>query len=296
MAKNILIFVNSLGIGGGAERIAAEIGTQLHKKGYGVFFLERYRVKKRYDFSGKLITLFDQKSNNFVKKYLRILTTPMKLSKICKKHDIDTVISFLTFQNYMAVMSRIAFNNKAKLILSERCNPSISKSKSKLDYKGYMYSKSDKVVALSRQVEEILKKEFSLDNTITIYNLQNVNDFLKLSQDGLNEEHNTLFDDGFIYINIGRLTKQKGQWNLIRCFKKVNEEKPDSRLIILGGGDLEEELKNLIKRLNLKGKVKILNTVTNVFPYLKKSDCFVFSSLSKASEMSLLKPSPKIYL
>lgn len=43
---------------------------------------------------------------------------------------------------------------------------------------------------------------------------------------------------------MGRLDSQKGQWHLIRAFKKVISDIPDAQLYILGEGGLEEKLKN----------------------------------------------------
>ena len=66
---------------------------------------------------------------------------------------------------------------------------------------------------------------------------------------------------------------------LIRAFKKVVEKYPNSKLIILGKGELKKDLENLIKKLKLENNVYLLGFHKNPFKFLKNSHCFVFSSL-----------------
>ena len=76
-------------------------------------------------------------------------------------------------------------------------------------------------------------------------------------------------------ISIGRLTKQKNFEFLIDNFyKNIN-----SKLIILGNGEDLMMLKNKIKYYNLSDSIFIKPYQSNIFPYLKKSDCLFVSSL-----------------
>lgn len=43
-----------------------------------------------------------------------------------------------------------------------------------------------------------------------------------------------LFDTGYNFLMVGRLTEQKGQWFLLRSFKKVVEEYPSAKLFLIG--------------------------------------------------------------
>jgi len=47
------------------------------------------------------------------------------------------------------------------------------------------------------------------------------------------------FLDDFI-VNVGRLTKAKGQWYLLRIFREVKKQFPNLKLVILGEGELKE--------------------------------------------------------
>ncbi|MEM1578023.1 MAG: glycosyltransferase [Candidatus Pacearchaeota archaeon] len=53
-------------------------------------------------------------------------------------------------------------------------------------------------------------------------------------------------------ITVGRLTKQKGQWYLLRVFKELKKDFSELKLLILGDGELRNYLVNLSEKLGLK--------------------------------------------
>ena len=78
---------------------------------------------------------------------------------------------------------------------------------------------------------------------------------------------------------MGRLTRPKGQWHLIRALSYVKKEIEDVKLLILGQGELKGYLKELVDKLDLRNNVEFLGYQRNPFKYIASSDLFVFSSL-----------------
>jgi len=54
---------------------------------------------------------------------------------------------------------------------------------------------------------------------------------------------------------VGRLTAVKGVQNLVEAMPKILKDYPDAKLVILGVGEMENDLRRRIKELNLKDKV-----------------------------------------
>tara|TARA_S200000501_G_scaffold128836_1_gene121759 strand:+ start:784 stop:1323 length:540 start_codon:yes stop_codon:yes gene_type:complete len=79
-------------------------------------------------------------------------------------------------------------------------------------------------------------------------------------------------------INIGRLSRQKNQSFLIKAFKKILEKDNSFDLIILGEGELKNELKILSKKLKIDNKIFFLGHVDNIFKYLNNSKYFILTS------------------
>ncbi|MEM2041681.1 MAG: glycosyltransferase [Nitrososphaerota archaeon] len=82
-----------------------------------------------------------------------------------------------------------------------------------------------------------------------------------------------------VIINVGRMINQKGQWHLIRAFKLVNEEIPNTRLVILGEGKLRDYLVRLINELKLNDNMYLPGWKSNPFKYMARSTLFCLSSL-----------------
>ncbi|MFI3623150.1 CDP-glycerol glycerophosphotransferase family protein [Vagococcus fluvialis] len=97
------------------------------------------------------------------------------------------------------------------------------------------------------------------------------------------------FDASFMnFVNMGRLSPEKNQEQLIHAFKKFNDEVPKSRLYILGKGPLENEIINLVHELEMERKVILLGHIPNPFEFMKLADFFVLPSFYEGQPMVLL--------
>jgi len=78
-------------------------------------------------------------------------------------------------------------------------------------------------------------------------------------------------------INVARFEDQKDHLTLLKAVNKL-KSKIDFRLLLIGSGSKEKEIRNYIKYKNLNKSVKILKNITNPFPYIIKSDVVVLTS------------------
>ena len=283
MKKRILILVESLKVGGGSERVGATLGTKLHDKDYKVSYLTLMDENPKFHFKGDYYTLNEDdiyKGNN-LKRGFNLLKYSYKIKRICKDLNINTIISVGEVANFYAVLSRWLFKNKVHIIISQHMSPEIFLD-DKVKYQSikFFYPRADEIVCVSKDTERILNETYGIQNTQTIYNMMNLTENIRQSKEELPEEYKELFTGNYFnFINVGRLNRQKGQWFLIRSFRKVVNQHENARLFILGDGTLKNELKDLINELNLNEKVFLLGVQENVFPFLKNSNCFIFSSL-----------------
>ena len=58
-------------------------------------------------------------------------------------------------------------------------------------------------------------------------------------------------DDVTTFVTVGRLSPEKNQGRLIRAFATVHAANPQTRLVIVGSGPLEDDLIALIAELGL---------------------------------------------
>lgn len=272
--KKILIIIPSIKLGGGAEKIASLLCDKLKENGYNINLLTFFTCNLEYFYN---VERFSLNENPNKLKAIKLFIRSKKIAELCKKNKIDTTISFLEAAS-IPLLASIFFGNETKKIISIRNNPLQFNSLLRFLVKIF-YGKANKIVAINKNMRDILVEYFKLKKVEIIYNIINIKKSLQLMKENIPEEFNYLFHDSFVFINVGRLTKPKGQYYLIGAFKKVTEKYKNAKLIILGEGPLRKNLENLISKLNLKNNVFLLGNQENVFPFIKNSKCFVFSSL-----------------
>lgn len=86
-------------------------------------------------------------------------------------------------------------------------------------------------------------------------------------------------DDDFLITNIGRMVEQKNQKRLIDIFALFNEKHPESKLMIIGTGPLENELRKKVENKKIERSVIFTGERGDVPALLAASDLFLFPSL-----------------
>lgn len=94
--------------------------------------------------------------------------------------------------------------------------------------------------------------------------------------------------DVLYVISTVRLDRQKGIDILLKAWAKVKAQEKVPRLLILGQGALESELKELAKFLGIVDSVEFVGLVSNPEDYLKKSSIFVLASRAEGMSNALL--------
>lgn len=277
MKKNIGIIIPSLR-NGGAERVASNLTKDLIDF-YNIYLIVFDTRDITYDYEGTMIDINMPPQKTKIGKIINVLKRSRAVRKVKKKYNLECCISLLEGANLVNVLSK----RKEKVITSERClvsflhNSFLAKKEIK-----YISKKADKIVSLSNLVKKDLVDFFNVeeDKIVTIYNSCDKDRLLKLAskEDSAVEK----FDKNKKYIlTMGRLEYQKGQWHLIKAFKKVKSEMENVELLILGQGNLQSKLEELTKKLQLEDSVRFLGYIKNPHNILKECDIFVFSSLAE---------------
>lgn len=145
-------------------------------------------------------------------------------------------------------------------------------------------NKYDRIVAISKFVGENFNKLFHREkDTEVIYNIIDTTKSLpteRISKDS----------DKFELVTVGRLCKEKGYSRVIEAFNRLNQENllDDVIFKIVGGGPLEQELKDLVHKYNLDDKIIFLGPSTTPWNYLQNGDMFVLSSYTEAFPTTII--------
>jgi glycosyltransferase involved in cell wall biosynthesis len=283
MKKYFLI--NSLA-GGGAEAVLVRVLPHLNPK--KVFLLEK---DIKYSIDNSIVYILSKHATN-TNPILKTFTIPIysyNLSRVIEKNS--TIFSFLERANFVNVISKIFKNHKAVIsVHSNSQKGHIGLRKLNKILIKFLYPRANLIVAVSKGVKQsLIELGIDANKIIVIYNPHPIENIEKLFQEPL-EAYDSIFDYPSL-ITVGRLTKPKGQWYLLRIFKALKEKRKDLKLIILGEGELKNYLVELSEKLGLKTfvwdrynisgdfDVYFLGFQKNPFRFISRSKIFVLPSL-----------------
>ena len=318
MKKKILFLIHTLQVGG-AEKVLVNLANKLDKNKYdvtvmtvintGAFrseldtdikyktifnikFLNKGNKRTKKENKDKSGNLFDKTSKvkKIMAKMYQFFWRHINCEKIYKryiKEDYDIEIAFL--EGISAKIISNSTNDKSKKIawihvdlLNERKTEKFFNNKTE---EKATYEKFDKIIAVSKHVKEQFIKKFEMaEEKVAIrYNPIDGEHIESLSK----EEINDIKKEKFTLCTVGRLSKQKGYDRLLDVVNKLNNEKLEFDLWIIGVGAEEAYLKKYIEE-NKLNNVKLLGYKKNPYKYMKESDLFVCSSRAEGFSTAVL--------
>ncbi len=288
MKNKVLIIIPSLEVGGGAEKVAASLTKKLAEK-YDIYILTFYNYREIYSFSGNYFSL------NLKQKTWRKLLLPFKIFKLIKFISPNIIISFMEHTNILTILVKFIFQLKIPLIICNHNNPKLAYKNNKrymlfLIKRLYKLNLVNLLITLSKDLQNFFKRECNIkkEKVITIYNGINTQEITDLSKAKISYEEIFKDEDIIKFITVGRLIESKGHNYLITAFFKVKNKIPNSKLIIIGEGNMRRQLELLIEQKNLNKDVYLLGFKKNPYKYLSKSDIFILSSEFEAFPLVLL--------
>jgi len=153
-------------------------------------------------------------------------------------------------------------------------------------YLGYL---TQKLIAVSGSERDLAIQHNIVPNKkiITLYNSIDPTDFDDYSY--INRVPEKLKDGSEIILGtVGRLYYQKDPITLIKSFKIINDRFPNTKLIMVGDGPLEQVCIKLIDKLGLKTKIRLAGYQKNSKAYYKMFDIFMLSSHYEGLPYALL--------
>jgi glycosyltransferase involved in cell wall biosynthesis len=274
--KNILIVISSLKLWGWAEKIATTLGTALQKtKKHNIHYFTFYDAKQKYLFEGQEFCLKEKLSWNPLINVVKLFSRAYQINKYCRKHQINTSLSFMEEANFSNIISKKLFWNKSKILVSIRQSVDMV-SKLYQQLIKWLYPGADLIIPNSEEEKENLIHNYCSPRkkTLAIHNFLDLKNIDKKSEE--NTDEFKISEDLFTFITIWRLDKQKNQSFIIEAFKLFYDKYSKSQLLILWEGEKRAELETQISK---HPNIFLLGNQDNVYKFLKQSDCFLFASL-----------------
>lgn len=163
-------------------------------------------------------------------------------------------------------------------------NHLLGKLRKKLTIK--YFNECSNIICCSEQLKTMLISfsNNTLKNVVFLRNPINQHEIIEKA----NTECNYHFDKSVItFITVGRLTQQKGYDRLIPIMAELHQRYSNFKLLIIGDGDLRQQLVELSKECNADQFVEFLGHQDNPFKYVLRSDVYVCSSYMEGYSTSI---------
>lgn len=119
-----------------------------------------------------------------------------------------------------------------------------------------------------------------------IYNGINIEEYDLAESKASIRESLGIPQDAFVIGHAGRLDKAKNHETILKVFQQIQQEHPNSFLVLCGRGT--EKLRPRIEVLGLKEKTLLLGYRDDVPRVLKSMDCFLFPSFTEGQPNALI--------
>lgn len=213
-----------------------------------------------------------------------------RLAKLAHTGRIPILVSFLTMPNVIAIMAKVLFNRRLKVIVNVHDVTSriLKHSELKTTERFLLYwlvrlfyPRADLIVTVAEGVKHDLVQSFGISaaKIVVVWNPVDIEGIRVRAKEPV--EHPWFQDRrGPLIVGVGRLVKLKGFDLLIRAFAQVPEQL-GARLVIVGDGKERPALEELVGDLGLSERVALLGFQENPWKYMARADMFVLSSLTE---------------
>jgi len=277
MQKRILILLPDLN-GGGAERLHIQLANYWHHQGIAVDFVLMSR-------RGDLINLVADGVGIIELGATRIRQVVLPLVFYLRKTRPDIFLVAMWPLTSIALLAWYIAGKPGRIFLSDHAHLSVACAAETNTHPWLLagaiacsYPWAHGIIAVSEGVKQDLCRMGRLSDSQVrvIYNPAATGvDAHRM----LIPASQKLWGEGFEFhiLSVGTLKAQKDHATLIRAFALLPEFL-NAKLIILGEGQLREELEELIGELQLQNKVEMPGFVIDPSPWFRSADLFVLSS------------------
>jgi len=257
--------------GGGAQRVVINLVIGLKSMGANVEIIVFNKIGELTSYIPENIIIHNLSSKSLSKSIFPLI----KKIKLIKPQIVFSTFGYI---NIGLLLCRLFIPRSVKIWIREANLPSISLPNNSYTFlisNGYklLYPYADKLFCTSQRMTDEFHKDFKL----SISNMQILPNPVNDKMIQLNIEDFTNYDNNKVnFISMGRLTYQKGFDRLLLWLS--NMESKEFILRIIGNGPMEQELKDLVKKLNLSRQVIFLGYMDNPWSLIAASDAFLLPS------------------
>lgn len=261
---------------GGAETMIYNYTSKMNRDEYNFYLLYQHTPVE------KCVNEF--KTLNFkLKRIPSKVKHPIKNYRETKKflieNKIDVIHCHMTLSNFIPLMAAKRTKVKLRICHSHEAGTSSKNFISNIlnsVYKRICLLCANKYVACGKEAGKFLYRN---NDFIILNNALDLEKF-KYKEEIRNKirEKLGIVNDNIVIGHIGRFIDVKNHEFIIEVFKELLNLLPKFKLVLIGSGELEKQIKGLVKKLQIEDSVIFTGVISNTNDYYNAFDIFLLPS------------------
>lgn len=208
----------------------------------------------------------------------------MRLVFFCYRHKITVIHSHLDPCNLIAVCSQL-FMQSCVIVNRHHADALVYEASQRSQrISRWIYRIARHIVVVSENTKRyMVDKEGIAERKIAVIPLSFDFELYEQPTSGEVMKIRHRYDASVLLCTVGRFTTLKRIDDIIRLVYHLNEKGVNAKLLVLGSGREEENLKRLVKELNLLNRIFFIGFTNRVLPYIAAADYYVHFSITEAS-------------
>lgn len=281
---------------GGAEVLARTYADMVDKQAFEPTLVTIYPFENTANYRHAKVAGLQIRSvfkkRNTVTRVLRLLIGKWYIPYVLKRMLIREKPDAIHFNSQLAALFTTLRKELSGIRLLYTCHSEPRKYFSQEEKKAVSQLVDDcglQLIALHQDMKAELDRMFSTDRTVVIRNGVDFGRFRGSASDpAVTRENLGIAPDAYVVGHIGRLSSAKNHMFLLQVFRQILWKQPKAHLLLVGSGELKEQIKEQISQLNLDEHVTLISHRTDVPDLLHAMDVMVFPSLFEGLSVTLV--------
>ncbi len=157
----------------------------------------------------------------------------------------------------------------------------------------YAVLKSEVSTGVSQGVCDVVQRVSGLEAPVCKVSYLGVADSTPLSQKEIGQKRRELniAPEEKMILHVGSLTEQKNHLGLLEVYRRICNQLPEAKLLIVGEGGGRGAIERRIAELGLDSGVRMLGLRSDVGALMQASDLFLFPSIREGLSLTLMEAS-----
>lgn len=281
---------------GGAETLAREYARLVNPDKFDATIVTMYpftntaNYRRAQEAGLKMRSIFSRR--NMFTRAIRIFLgrwyVPFTIKRMLAKERPDTI----HFNSEMACHFATLKKELSGINLLYTCHSEVDKHFTDVEEAAVhllIQNHDLRLIALHEDMRKELNQRFRKKDTVVIRNGIDLSRFRHCGiERSAKRESIKIPQDAWVIGHVGRFSKEKNHTFLLKVFREIVRRKSNAHLLLVGNGELQEEIMQEINRMNLHDRVTILSHRMDIPELLRVMDVMVFPSFFEGLSVTLV--------